>query len=417
MLFVHAADLHIDSPLRGLEHYVGAPVERIRLATRAALENLVRLCLEEQVDFLVVAGDLFDYDWRDFSTALFVVKQFQLLEQAKIPVFIIRGNHDSREEMSRKVPWPRNVTLFDHAAPQTIVLDQLGVALHGMSFPKREVKENLVPRYPPRHAELFNLGLLHTNATGNTEHDPYAPCSLEELIAKGYDYWALGHLHDFEVLHVRPHVVYSGNTQGRHVREQGPKGCVLVEVEDTEVTGYEFRHTDVLRWFRVPIVLGTGDGLDELVDLARVRLREIAQQADGRLAAVRMEISGRCEAHRALVRESSRQEMLAQLRSLPGELTDDLWVEKIKLATALPLDRDALKQGQDLVGDLVRSFDATAADDARLKELSTLLRPLGIKVGVELVNDEVDFSDRVQLCRWLQDAEADLLSRLTEGLE
>jgi DNA repair exonuclease SbcCD nuclease subunit len=79
-----------------------------------------------------------------------VVKQFQLLEQAKIPVFIIRGNHDSRQEMSRKVPWPRNVTLFEHAAPQTKVLNQLGVALHGMSFPKREVKENLVPRYPPR---------------------------------------------------------------------------------------------------------------------------------------------------------------------------------------------------------------------------------------------------------------------------
>jgi DNA repair exonuclease SbcCD nuclease subunit len=183
---------------------------------------------------------------------------------------------------------------------------------------------------------MFHRGLLHTNATGNTDHDPYAPCSLEELVAKGYDYWALGHVHEFDVLHERPHVVYSGNAQGRHAREQGPKGCVLVRVEDTEVTGYEFRHTDVLRWFRVPIVLGTDDGLDELVDLARLRLREIAQQADRRLAAVRIEISGRCGAHRGLVREPSRQEMLAQLRSLPGELTDDLWVEKISWQPRFP---------------------------------------------------------------------------------
>ncbi|MGC8644629.1 MAG: metallophosphoesterase family protein, partial [Isosphaeraceae bacterium] len=290
MLFAHAADLHIDSPLRGLEHYEGAPVERVRLATRAALENLVRLCRERQVDFLVVAGDLFDYDWRDFSTPLFVVKQFQLLQQADIPVYLIRGNHDSREEMSRKVPWPRNVTLFDHAKPETFVLEKLGVALHGLSFPKREVKENLVPRYPAPHRGLFNLGLLHTNATGSAEHDPYAPCRVDELVAKGYDYWALGHLHEFNILHQQPHVVYSGNTQGRHVRETGAKGCVLVTVDDNAVTGCEFCHTDVLRWFRAVIVLEADDGVDELIDLAGARLRAIADLADGRLAAVRIEV-------------------------------------------------------------------------------------------------------------------------------
>lgn len=416
MLFAHAADLHIDSPLRGLEHYETAPVERVRLATRAALENLVRICLEERVDFLVIAGDLFDYDWRDFNTALFVVKQFQLLNQADIPVFLIRGNHDSREEMSRRVPWPRNVTLFDHVAPQTVVLEQLGVALHGLSFPRREVKENLVPRYPPARRGMFNLGLLHTNATGNTEHDPYAPCSVDELVAKGYDYWALGHLHEFDILHQRPHVVYSGNSQGRHVRETGVKGCVLVTVDGREVTACAFRPTDVLRWFRTAIVLEADDGPDELIDRARDRLRAIADEADGRLAAVRIEVSGRCRAHSKLVHDVARQEVITELRSLPGEFTDDLWVEKIMLDTGPPLDRDALRQGQDLIGDLLRSVDALLDDHAGINEFARLLQSLNLKAGAELVHDGVDCTDPAQIARWLRAAEANLLSRLTEGL-
>lgn len=414
MKFVHASDLHIDSPLRGLERYEGAPVERVRHATRAALENLVRVCLQEQVAFLLIAGDLFDYDWRDFNTALFVVKQFQLLDRQGISVFLIRGNHDSREEMSLKVPWPKNVKLFDHREPETVKLENLGVALHGMSFPRREVKEDLVPHYPAPLEGVFNIGLLHTNATGNPDHDPYAPCSVGELVAKGYDYWALGHLHQYDVLHKGPYIVYAGNTQGRNIRENGAKGCVLVTVDDGEVAAVEFRPTDVLRWFRVPIALKVDDGLDELYDLAKVKLGEIASHADGRLAAVRLEVQGRCAAHHALIQEVSRQEVVTALRALPGEFTDDLWVEKIRLDTRPPLDRDALRQGQDLIGDLLRSIDEIIGDETRLRELAAGIQPLTAKVGTELAQDEIDFTSPAQLAAWLRAAEGTLLSHLTE---
>jgi DNA repair exonuclease SbcCD nuclease subunit len=414
MKFVHAADLHIDSALRGLERYEGAPVERVRLATRAALENLIRLCLDEEVAFLVIAGDLFDYDWRDFNTALFVVNKFQMLERKDIPVFIIRGNHDSREEMSLKVPWPKNVRLFDHREPETVQMEKLGIALHGMSFPRREVKENLVPRYPPPRKGLFNIGLLHTNATGNADHDPYAPCCVSDLATKGYDYWALGHLHQYEVLSSSPYVVYAGNTQGRHIRESGAKGCALVTVDDGEVTGVEFRPTDVLRWFHVRIALEADDGLDELYDRAKAKLLEIAAEADGRLAAVRLEVQGRCAAHRALVQEVSRQEVVTALRALPGEFTNDLWVEKIRLDTGPLVDRESLRQGQDLVGDLLRSIDEMVGDQARLQELAELIKPLAIKVGTELAQDEMDFTSPAQIAAWLRKAESNLLGHLAE---
>jgi DNA repair exonuclease SbcCD nuclease subunit len=414
MKFVHAADLHIDSPLRGLEAYQGAPVERIRHATRAALENLVRLCIEERVAFLVVAGDLFDYDWRDFNTALFVVQQFHLLDRHSIPVFLIRGNHDARDEMSLKVPWPKNVKLFNHRQAETVALDEIGLALHGLSFARREVKESLVPAYPEPLPGLFNIGILHTNATGNTNHDSYAPCKVRELAAKGYDYWALGHVHQYDILSRGPHIVYAGNTQGRHIRETGPKGCALVTLDDHQITGIEFRATDVLRWVRVIIVLETSDGVDELYDLAKDKFRAIAADAGGRLAAVRLEVQGRCAAHRALAQDSARQEALAALRALPGEFTDDLWIEKIKLDVRPPIDRDELRLGRDLIGDLLRSIDELAGDEAQLRELAELVQPLAAKVGGELAQDEIDLASGEQLASWLRAAESALLGRLTE---
>ena len=415
MKFVHAADLHIDSPLRGLEHYEGAPVERVRLATRSALENLVKVCIEEEASFLVVAGDLFDYDWRDFNTALFVVKQIQLLKRNGIAVYVIRGNHDSRDEMSYRVPWPDNLKLLSHQDPETVLREDLGVAVHGMSFPKRELRENLVPRYPKPVADLLNIGLLHTNATGNLDHDSYAPCSVNELVGKGYDYWALGHIHQHAVLHDDgPRVVYAGNTQGRHIREPGEKGCVVATVEHQEVTSLRFRSTDVLRWRRETITLQPDDGIDELHDLAKVRLKEIAEEVDGRLTAVRLEVQGRSRAHQRLIDETRRIETVNGLRTLPGEISDDLWVEKIKLDTRPILDRDQLRQGQDLVGDLLRDFDAIQGDESALLKLGDEVQKLAERVRLELAEDEIDFSDPRRIAAWLHTAEDDLLSRLTE---
>lgn len=416
--FIHAADLHLDSPLRGLEEYPGAPVERLRGATREAIGNLVSLCLEESVAFLVIAGDLFDYDWKDFQTALFVVQQFQRLERAGIPVFLIFGNHDAREDMSRKVPWPKNVEVFDHKRPETKLLAQHGVALHGMSFPKREVTKNLVPDYPAPVAGMFNIGLLHTNANGSRDHDAYAPCSVAELVAKGYDYWALGHVHTFEVLHEQPHVVYSGNIQGRNVRETGAKGCVLVTVEDHEIAKLDFRETDVLRWSREVVTLQENDGSDELLERVRGALRSVVESADGRLAAVRLEIEGRCAAHRSLVRDGDRQQALTDLRALAGDFGDEVWIEKIKFRTQSPLDLAGLRQGQDLVGELLREIDAVAGDGQRLNALTELLKPLSLKVAGELADqtggEPIDFQDPVLLAGWLREAEAVLLSHLVE---
>ena len=419
MKFIHAADVHLDSPLRGLEEYAGAPVQRVRLATRHALENIVQLCLNERVDFLVIAGDLFDTACRDFNSALSAAAQMQRLNRANIPVYLILGNHDSRDEMARQVPWPENVILFDHKRPHTVKHPTLPVAIHGMSYPKREVTENLVPDYPPPVPDCFNIGVLHTNAGGNPNHDAYAPCSVAELAAKGYDYWALGHVHDFALLHSRPHIAYSGVSQGRHIKELGPKGCLLVTVEMGEVASVEFRETDVMRWYRETIELEPDDDDDALIDRTRQTLRRVIQSADGRLAAVRLVYEGRCAVHRQLSRDASRQQIVANLRALAGDFGDDVWIERIQFRTRSPLNIEAMRLQQDLVGDLLREIAAIAQDPARRQSLAELLKPLAAKAGADLApredhSETVALDDPERLAVWLREAEELLLSHLAE---
>ena len=197
--FLHAADLHIDSPMRGILSRETRVADQLRSSTREAFLRLVDLAISEKVSFVIIAGDIYDRDWKDYTTGLFFRKGMSQLKQADIPVYLISGNHDAASTITRKLSLPENVTLFSSRSPQTAELPGLPVALHGMSFPNRAVEENLVPLYPPAVPHKFNIGILHTSLSGAPGHDTYAPCKLSDLLAKGYDYWALGHIHKPEV--------------------------------------------------------------------------------------------------------------------------------------------------------------------------------------------------------------------------
>ena len=154
------------------------------------------------------------------------------LGRAGIPVFVIKGNHDAHSVVTRSITLPSNVTVFGVRSAETHVIEHLGVALHGQSFADRQVPENLARDYPAPMPGMFNIGILHTSLTGRPPHADYAPCTLDDLRMRGYDYWALGHVHAFEVISQDPFVVYPGNIQGRNIRETGEKGAVLVSVSD-----------------------------------------------------------------------------------------------------------------------------------------------------------------------------------------
>jgi DNA repair exonuclease SbcCD nuclease subunit len=405
MKFVHAADLHIDSPLRGLTAYEGAPVERVRAATRRALSNLVQLCLDEEAAFLVLAGDVFDGEWKDFNTGLYFIKELNRLRESGTRVFVVRGNHDAASEVTRALSLPEHVHEFADERAETIVVEKHGVALHGLSFARREMRDSPVPLYPAPIAGALNIGVLHTSAAGHAQHATYAPCGVDELVRKGYDYWALGHVHAHEVLHRAPWVVFPGNTQGRHIRETGPKGCVVVDVSDGAVQSVRHAPLDVVRWQRVALSLGEDDSVDELYDKARLALGQARDQADGRLLAARLVVEGATRAHATLA--ADRDRVVNQLRAFSLDGIDELWLEKIELRTRPAVAVDELRASEGFVGELLRSLADAQRDPALQAELRAQLGPLLEKLG-----EELGAAEGLDVAALLDEVEARLVAEL-----
>jgi DNA repair exonuclease SbcCD nuclease subunit len=413
---VHAADLHLDSPLRGLERYEGAPLESIRGATRRALENLIDLCLDEAVDLLLIAGDLYDGNWRDYSTGLFFAKQMSRLREAEIPVVLIRGNHDAASQITKHLRLPENVHELAARQPETRLFERLGVAVHGQSFARRDVSEDLAAGYPPACSGLFNVGLLHTCASGREGHDPYAPCSVETLASKGYDYWALGHVHRREVLSRDPWIVFAGNLQGRHARETGPKGATVVQVAGGRVADVAHRVVDVVRWTLLEVDTAPAAAADDVVDLVREHLDSAVAVADGRTLAVRVELRGATRAHEALEGERERWEQ--NLRAMANDVVGaPVWLEKILFRTAAHFDAADLAGRDDAVGHVMRALREAIADPAQAQALLDEFAELRSKLPPEVRegDDGIRLDDPAALREVLLDVERMLLPRLLSG--
>lgn len=367
--FLHAADIHLDSPLLGLAEQTDDAAELVRTAPREALSRLVGLAVEERVDFLIIAGDLYDGDWRDYNTGLFFAEQMGRLQTAGIPVYLLHGNHDAESQITKRLALPDNVHVFGSRKPKTFALEALGVALHGQSFRQRDVTDNLARGYPAPRPHAFNIGVLHTGLGGKGGHANYAPCSLDDLVNKGYDYWALGHVHKAEVLHQRPHVVFPGNLQGRHVRETGAKGACLVAVQDDEIVDLKPVPCDSVRWAVLTVPLDDADHLGEVTDRVLDALQSaVATEADGRLLACRIQLEGRTALHAQLF--ASEDQLLADAKGCALGLGDGVaWVEKVVIATNATVDPHTLAQREDAIGELQRMLRDAAVDEGLLAEI------------------------------------------------
>ncbi|MCE5200784.1 MAG: metallophosphoesterase [Armatimonadota bacterium] len=415
MRFIHAADIHLDSPLRGLAYYEGAPVEDIRGATRRALENLVNFAADpsEEIAFVLISGDLYDGDWRDYSTGLFFAKQMSILQEAGVPVFVVRGNHDAESQITKLLKLPPNVTVFSPSRPETKVLDDIGVAIHGQSFASRGVATDLASGYPDAIPAMLNIGVLHTSASGYSGHDECAPCSTTNLAAKGYDYWALGHIHTRQEVcrpedhsGLSPWVVFSGNTQGRHARETGPKGCTVVTALDGEITAVEHRDLDVVRWYRC--IVDAADAVTPEEILHRVQQEVEAKKAEApeHLLALRVEIRGACAAHSALCSDSERWTN----QICADALSDQVWIEKVKMLTEDPDSGEDAQQWNELLDSVSQVAQSTELQQRLLSGLAELES----KLPLELRNgdDPISLSDPQVVIEALPEVKQLLLSRL-----
>lgn len=423
MKFLHAADIHLDSPLRGLNDYEGAPADEIKVASRRALENLVDLAISEQVDFVLIAGDLYDGDWKGYNTGRFFIKQMFRLREANIRLYLIQGNHDAASKMTKALRLPVNhdgsQPMLSHTKPQTIVLEDLGVAIHGRGFAKAAENDNLAKDYPHATPGLFNIGMLHTSLTGAEGHEPYAPCSINDLRSKRYDYWALGHVHSREILPKNPQpddppIVFPGNIQGRHIRETGEKGCMLVTLDENGRAQPEFRSLDVFRWHHLEIdATGTERG-DDILSQFESLLAEAMKNNAGLPLALRVSVSGVCSADSQFRSDPVRWENEFRAAAL-GVAGENVWIEKVRFRTATDEDLGSLADTDGPIGELIHYVEKLTTDDHSLGELCAELDSLMRKLPNELKTgpDALVLDDPRQMREYLQDVEPLLVGLLT----
>jgi len=274
--FIHTADLHLDAPLRALALRDAGLAEQVGTASRQALSRIIDLCIDEQVAFLLIAGDLWD-GTASTRTPRFLHQELQRLTDAGIRCCIIRGNHDPVTRSLGELDPPPGVVRFG-ARPGTerLELDGHVVAIHGLSFREAQAPESLLPRYPAPIPGAFNIGMMHTSLDGSPGHDRYAPCSLHDLQATGYDYWALGHIHKRSEHPGRTTVVMPGSPQGRDINEGGDRSVTLVRVSDDGSMALEQHVVAGLRFERCPIDCSGLTSRDELIDRIGTTLRDLA---------------------------------------------------------------------------------------------------------------------------------------------
>ena len=332
--FIHAADLHLGSPLSGLALKDPAIARRFAEAGRRAFEELVSHAITEGVAFMVIAGDIYDGDWADHTIGLFFAQQVARLDRAGIGVFLVKGNHDAESVVTRSLGLPGSVVEFSSRRAETYPVAGHRVVLHGRSFPNRAVDENYALTYPAAVPGHFNIGVLHTSCAGYAAHETYAPCSIADLAGRGYDYWALGHVHEHATLSRDPWIVFSGNLQGRSVRECGPKGAVAVEVEDGRVQAMRRLIVDQARFHLLSVDVSDARTVSEATTAAEAAFRPLAGEAAGRLLAVRVRLHGTTPLHERFA--ADRRGIAAEVQAAAQRVHEDIWIERLSLATSSP---------------------------------------------------------------------------------
>ncbi len=348
--FIHTADLHLDSPLSSLAARNPELGELLQDTSRKLLQRLIDTALEEQVDALLIAGDLFDGDQRDVHTAMVLQRELRRLEAHNIPVFIIWGNHDAEARLLDVLELPGNVHAFDGRGGKRYFADDQ-VAVHGVSFSKRQAPESLLGKYGKPDTHCFNIGMLHTSLTGSDGHNDYAPCTVNELIDKGYDYWALGHIHKRTVHHEKPAIVMPGNPLGRHINESGERSISLVTLPPGEAPTIQSISLAPVRFERLEVAMDDMDDKRLAYELILKSLSALRDSVDTDHLIVRVQLTGKTRLASSYQRD--RQALLVQLQA-EYEHRKDLWIDSVE-ARGLQLpadDGDATGRSHSVVAEL-----------------------------------------------------------------
>ncbi|MRS12776.1 MAG: exonuclease SbcCD subunit D [Actinobacteria bacterium] len=411
--FVHAADLHLDAPFKGVDATDPRVKDALIASTYDALEALVDVCLGQAVDFLVIAGDAYNASERSLRAEFAFRDACERLTRAGIRVYVARGNHDPASSRSAGLVLPAGVHVFSENEVERIVHERDGrevCALYGRSFRTSAETANLAAGFKRDRHDKLAIGVLHANVGGRTDHEPYAPCSLEDLRVAKMDYWALGHIHKPEQLADSPMIAYSGCTQGLSPNESGPRGCRVVTLDGGDAQT-EFIATSAVVWARETVDASGFESIEEVIGALGQAVDAAARNAQGRPAVVRLEIVGRTPVHDVLARPGVTRDVQAEIRAASLDRDPWVWVDRIADSTRSAVDLGALREGQDLASDLVKRADETLGDSEALR---ALIDDASAQVFAALDTRDIPELDRVALLERARDL---VLDRLLAGDE
>lgn len=404
--FIHAADLHLDSPFKGLRELPPPLFKRVKESAFTSFKRVVDAAVKEHVDFVVIAGDLYDGANRSLRAQTWLRKQLDRLGDAGIHVYAIHGNHDHLDGNWHELEWPPHVHFFRSGEVETVVHVKDGyplVHLYGFSYPERAVMENMTSHYQKQAGAPFHIGLLHGNAEGNTGHDPYAPFTVTQLLEKEFDYWALGHIHKRQILHEQPPIVYAGNPQGRHRNETGEKGCTLVELREGHPASLTFIPTADILWEQLELSITGKSTVNELINEYDALIRQMRHGHTGTL--VDLVITGIGPLHHVFAQEEQLADFIETLREAEEHDEDFIWINRYENQTRLELDRDQLKQQSTFLGTMLGFADSLEAD------LADVVAPLYDSRKARRFLEALSEGERAEMIR---QAEALLLNELVK---
>ena len=378
--FVHAADLHLDSPFLGLSASAPTHVANALLnATFAAYDNIIELCQARGVEAILVAGDVYDGADRSLRAQRHFYDGLQRLSDAGIRSFVCHGNHDHLGGWEANLDAPTLCHRFG-ASVESVPFDPADPArgaVYGVSYPRQDVRENLAATFARSDSSRLAIGLLHANVGDIGGYQNYAPCTVADLTASGMDYWALGHVHTRQVLRdSAPVVAYPGNPQGRHPYEPGPRGVYVVELADSGEAALELVDTAAVHWARLPILIDRFDREQALIDAAHEAIEAALCSAEGRPLVARIEFTGRGPMHTPLHRNGFADDLRDQLNESWSNPAPFAWCERVRLKTAPAFERERYIVGQDFLADVLHLIDDIAGDDEQLAMLRSPLQPL-----------------------------------------
>ena len=413
--FIHCADLHLDSPFQGLTTKEPSLADRFKHATNEAFVKIIDLCLAEKVDFLTIGGDTFDGADRSLCAQILLRDQLERLHKANISVIIVAGNHDPLSDWLTEIRFPKNVHLLAGDKVEKVPIKKDGnviTTIYGISYKVRDVKENLSLKFHASEKDSVSIGLLHANVGARKEHAPYSPCTINDLRAGNMDLWLLGHIHTPEVICKDPFILYPGNIQGRHINEDGPRGCYLIKVDSNYKVSYEFKPVQNILWKQEEINIKKITTSLELVDLLLDKCEEELSNLtkDEKGIVIRWKLTGSSSLYHELTMTDKIEETKEILIERFFNQAPFIFPESIRLLIKPDKKTEDFVNQENFIGDFLRLAGQVKNDEQMKNELLEMLnQPLSNR-AIKKYLDEINEKELLTILEGSVDLGMDLLS-------